>query len=332
VYSLPQRVLIISDDALHRETTRLLLGSMGCPWIMASGLEEAIRILRRGSVAAAVLDSRITGWDCEKEHQNVRDVVAYLAGRVILVFGETHDPRAMDLARTHSLPFLKRERWAQELWGILEVLLLQSVLARFVKETARLTLDTFLQPVPAGDRHMPPSVRHLLYETSSIAVDVSIERLPDSNSILLAGQILLKVESQRSLNGARVALLGPKGLLGLGVTNQSGEFLFEFDKEPNVVLEIEDAPNHRVAIHSPNLAGWSGQGDSSRRSKGHAQNSTGAKGTRLSKSPANQRKTACEESPRGCNPNNSRDRIVTSSELRCGVKENHREITRRAAS
>jgi hypothetical protein len=29
--------------------------------------------------------------------------------------------------------------------------------------------------------------------------------------------------------------------------------------------------------------------------------------------------------------NNSRDRFMTSSELRCGVKENHREITRRAA-
>jgi hypothetical protein len=29
--------------------------------------------------------------------------------------------------------------------------------------------------------------------------------------------------------------------------------------------------------------------------------------------------------------NNSRDRFMTSSELRCGVKENHCEITRRAA-
>jgi hypothetical protein len=287
VYSLPQRVLIISDDALDGETMRLLLASMGCPWIMASGLEEAIRILRRGSVAAAILDSRITSWDCEREHQNFRNIVEYLAGRVILVFGETQDARVMDLARTHSLPFLKRERWAQELWGSLEVLLLQSTLARFVKETARLTLDTYLQPVPAGTRHLRPSVRHLLYETSAIAVDVSIERLPDSNSIRLAGQILSNVELQRSLNGGRVALLGPKGLVGFGVTNQSGEFLFEFEKEPKVVLEIEDAPNHRVAIHLPNLAGWAGPGDSSRRSKGLAQKSTEPNGTGLSKSPVN---------------------------------------------
>jgi hypothetical protein len=148
---------------------------------------------------------------------------------------------------------MNRDRWAQDLWGSLETLLRLPSVAERIRETARLTLDTFLQPLSAGIRYMRPRVRHLLYETSTLAVDVSFEQLPDLNSIRLGGQILSNVEPQRSLNGARVALLGAKGLLGLAVTNQSGEFLFDFEKEPQVVLEIEDAPNHRVAIHSPNL-------------------------------------------------------------------------------
>lgn len=261
MYPLSQRVLIISDNARDRETMRLLLASMGCRWVLASSLEEAIRILSRGSAAAAVLDSRATSWEPGRKNENLHDMVKYLAGRLILVVGENDDPRAMDFAQGYSLPVVRRERWAQELWGSLEAWLHQPAIARLVKEAAQLIVDTFRQPLPTGIRHIRASVRHLLYETSSHAVDVSFERVPDSNSIRLAGQILSNVEPQRLLNGVRVALLGAKGLLGVAVTNQSGEFLFEFEKEPKVVIEIEDTPNHRVAIHSPNLGNWAGRGD-----------------------------------------------------------------------
>lgn len=261
VYGLPQRVLIISDNVQDRETMRLLLASMGCRWVLASSLEEAIRILSRGSVAAAVLDSRATSWEPGRKNENLHDMVKYLAGRLILVVGENNDPRAMGFAQGYSLPIVRRERWAQELWGSLEAWLHQPAIARLVKEAAQLIVDTFRQPLPAGIRHIRSSIRHLLYETSSHAVDVSFERVPDSNSIRLAGQIISNVEPQRSLNGVRVALLGAKGLLGVAVTNQSGEFLFEFEKEPKIVIEIEDTPNHRVAIHSPNLGSWAGRAD-----------------------------------------------------------------------
>lgn len=272
MYSFPQRVLIISDNARDRETMRLLLASMGCRWVLASSLEEGIRILSRGSVAAAVLDSGVSNWEPSRKNENLDNIVKYLAGRLILVVGENDDPRAMDFARGYSLPTVKRERWAQELWGSLEVWLRQPAIARLLKETAQLIVDTFRQPIPAGIRHIRPTVRHLLYETSSHAVDVSFERVPDSNSIRLAGQILSNAEPQRSLNGVRVALHGAKGLLGLAVTNRSGEFLFEFEKESKVVIEIEHTPNHRVAIHSPNLRNWAGQGDRQRVDKASQKN------------------------------------------------------------
>jgi hypothetical protein len=36
------------------------------------------------------------------------------------------------------------------------------------------------------------------------------------------------------------------------MTNQFGEFFFQFEREPHVTLEIEDRPNHCVRIDSPN--------------------------------------------------------------------------------
>lgn len=249
-------MLIISGDTQDRETTRLLLASMGCRWILASTLEEALRALSREPVAAAVLDSGVASWDRDGKNESLRDIVKHLAGRVILVLREARDPRAAEFARAYGLPFLKRDRWAQELWRSIEALLQQSVPFRSAKEAARLVVDTFLQALPAGVRYARPSIRHLLYESSLLAVDVSFELLPDSKSIALAGQILSNVQPHRPRNAARVRVLGAKGLLGVTMTNESGEFLFEFEKEPRVVLEIEDGPSHQVAIHSPNLSGW----------------------------------------------------------------------------
>jgi hypothetical protein len=151
------------------------------------------------------------------------------------------------------LPFIWRDRWAQDLWGTLEPLLHRPTTTHPIKEFARLALDTFRQPLPVGIREPQPSIRHLLYETNLLSVDVSFQRIQDSDSILLAGQILKRDGPEHTFTDVRVVLRGEKRLLGSALTNQAGEFLFEFENEPNVTLEIEDRPNHCVAIHSPCL-------------------------------------------------------------------------------
>lgn len=256
MYSLRQKVLIISANEFDRETMRLLLGSMGCGWMLASSVREGLKILSRETVAAAILDSAILRESALENSENWRDVVNFLPGRVLLLLGANEEERILKLIQENSLPSMKRDRLALELWGNLEGLLRQPAPAAQVSETGRLTLDSFLQPLPVGIRYAQSAVRHLLYETSSLSVDISIERLPDSTSVSLAGQILSNDKPPRTFPGARVALLGHKGLLGFAVTNPAGEFLFEFDKEPRVVLEIQDASNHRVAIHSPSLGTW----------------------------------------------------------------------------
>lgn len=76
---------------------RLLLTSVGCQWVLASSLEEGIRILSRGPAAAAVLDSGIASSGSHQENDKIQGTVKCLTDRVILVFGETPEPQVMEL-------------------------------------------------------------------------------------------------------------------------------------------------------------------------------------------------------------------------------------------
>ena len=40
------RVLIICERAAERETIRVLVGTMGCQWVLASSIEEALANLK----------------------------------------------------------------------------------------------------------------------------------------------------------------------------------------------------------------------------------------------------------------------------------------------
>ena len=246
-----QSVLIISGNAEGRETIPLLVGSMGCRWILAPTLEQALATLNREPTAAAILDSRLVISGSEEKNEILREILVRLPGRVILLLNEPYDRAAVDFATVYSLPFIKRDRWAQNLWGSLETLLRRPTVANRVKETARLALDTFRQPLPVGIRFSQTNIRHLLYETSSLSIDISFELLPETNSTSLGGQILTNADPTRALAGAPVRLRGLEHPLGFAMTNQSGEFIFQFKREPNVILEIEDRPNHSVTVYSP---------------------------------------------------------------------------------
>jgi hypothetical protein len=252
VFPVRQSVLIISGYAADRETIPLLVGSMGCRCILAPTLDEALATLNREPTAAAILDSRLVIAGSEDKNEILREILVRLPGRVILLLNEPYDPAAVDFATAYSLPFINRDRWAQDLWGSLETLLRRPAVAHRVKETARLALDTFRQPLPVGIRFSQANSRHLLYETSSLSIDISFEQLLDSNSTSLGGQILTNADPTRALAGAPVRLRGRERSLGFAMTSQSGEFFFQFEREPNVILEIEDRPNHSVTIYSPN--------------------------------------------------------------------------------
>lgn len=247
------RVLIICERAAERDTSRVLVGTMGCQWLLASNLEEAFALLNKEHASAALLElpGRIS--DPEQMDRNLRELLMRFPGRVIVMTDETPGPEVVELVRKYGVPFFALDRLTTDLWPCLEPMVYPQLGIRLITQVARLVLDTFLRPLPAGIRFMQSDRRQLLYEAQSLTADISFELAPDSSRATLLGQIMRKNEPRNPLNGASVVLKGDKGPLGLKMTNESGEFSFEFQDERKITLEIEVTPNEWVAIVSPIL-------------------------------------------------------------------------------
>ena len=67
------------------------------------------------------------------------------------------------------------------------------------------------------------------------------------------GQVLRTKEPQIPLNGVSVVLKSRNGPLNVKMTNEVGEFSFEFQDERAVSLEIEVSPNEWVLLITPPL-------------------------------------------------------------------------------
>jgi len=134
---------------------------------------------------------------------------------------------------------------------------------RRITKVARLVFDTFLEPLPVGIRNLQPDTRQLVYEAPALTADIAFERFPDSARTTVTGQIMRTSSPQIPLNGVPVVLKGQKGALGLMITNEAGEFSFEFQNERTISLEIEVTPNDWVLLMSP-LLDWVGSAENHR--------------------------------------------------------------------
>lgn len=247
------RVLIISERPAERDTIRVLVGTMGCQWVLASGLEEALVILGREPASAALLDLPNTGSDADPVYQCLRELLVRLPGRVIVLADEARTSTMSEFVSKYSIPVVNRDRLAMDLWPCLETMVYPHRGVRRITQVARLILDTFLQPLPAGIRFLEHHTRQLVYEAKSLTADISFEHPPDSTRTTLVGQIMQTNEPRLPLNGVSIVLKGKKGPLGMKMANESGEFSFEFQDERTVTLEIEVSPNEWVALVSPSL-------------------------------------------------------------------------------
>ncbi|HEY6946588.1 MAG TPA: hypothetical protein VI431_15725 [Candidatus Acidoferrum sp.] len=247
------RVLIICERAAERDTIRVLAGTMGCQWVLASSIEEALALLGRERTSAALLELPGKASNFDKLDQGVRELLVRFPGRIIVLMDESPSPMVSELISKYSIPSVQFDRLAVDLWPRLESMVYPQLESGRIAKVARLILDTFLQPLPAGIRYLTPDTRQLIYEASGLTADIAFERSPDSPRTTLTGQILRTNMPQVPLKGVPVVLKGQKGPLGLIRTNEAGEFTFEFQKERSVSLEIEVAPNDWVLLLSPPL-------------------------------------------------------------------------------
>jgi hypothetical protein len=255
------KVLIICERAAERDTIRVLVGTMGCQWLLASTIDEALAILGRERTSAALLELPGMITDPAKLDQGVRELLVRFPGRVIVLTDESPTFTITELISKYSIPFVQRNRLAADLWPRLESMVYPQLGLRRITKVARLVLDTFLQPLPAGLRYPQRSARQLVYEAPALAGDIAFERSPDSHQITLTGQLMKTNVPPVPLDGVPVVLRGQKGPLGLMISNEAGEFSFEFQKERSVTLEIEVTPNDWVLFVSPPLDGLSSRDD-----------------------------------------------------------------------
>ncbi len=255
------RVLIICDRAAERETIRVLVGTMGCQWVLASSIEQALAILSRERISAALLELPRAVSDPDQMPKNLREFLVRFPGRVMALTDGMPTPAITELISKYSIPWVQRDRLAMDLWPRLESMVYPQLGMRRFTKVARLVLDTFLQPLPAGIRYSQQfDIRQLVYEAESLTADIAFERPPDSTRTTLLGQLMRTNEPQILMNGVPVVLKSPKGPLGVRTTNEVGEFAFEFQNERSVSLEVEVSPNHWVLIVSPPLE-WMGRAE-----------------------------------------------------------------------
>ena len=247
------RVLIICERAAERDTIRVLVGTMGCQWVLASGIEEALTLLGRERTSAALLELPGTISDPAKLEEGIREILVRFPGRVIVLTDGAPASLTSALISKYSIPSVQRDRLAVDLWPRLESMVYPQLGSRRITRVARLVLDTFLQPLPAGIRDLQPDTRQLVYEAPALTADISFECSPNSPRITLLGQVLRTKEPQIPLNGVSVVLKSRNGPLHVKMTNEVGEFSFEFQHERSISLEIEVNPNEWVLLMTPPL-------------------------------------------------------------------------------
>lgn len=247
------KVLIICERAAERDTIRVLVGTMGCQWVLASGIDEALGLLGRERTSAALLELPGAYSDPAKLEEGIRELLVRFPGRVIVLTDGAPGSLTNELISKYSIPSVQRDRLAVDLWPRLESMVYPQLGSRRITRVARLVLDTFLQPLPAGIRNLQPDTRQLVYEAPALTADISFESFSNSPRITLLGQVLRTKEPQIPFNGVSVVLKSRNGPLNVSMTNEVGEFSFEFQDERTVSLEIEVSPNEWVLLITPPL-------------------------------------------------------------------------------
>jgi hypothetical protein len=101
-----------------------------------------------------------------------------------------------------------------------------------------LLYDNFSQPATAGIRSGATRVRQLLYRAEPYQVDLQIEALPESNRLLVSGQLLDVSHPEMVGREVQVTLSNCRGSLVSTVTNQFGEFHAELDNSGDLQLSL----------------------------------------------------------------------------------------------
>src|SRR5262249_47932986 len=151
--------------------------------------------------------------------------------RILAFSSGATNPKMHELIERYGLRQMSRENLLPQVWATLQEFIRGSnriKLAPRGMEGARLILDSFRTPLPAGVRSSLQTGRQLAYRYKNMIIDVLITQQVESGQVLLAGQVMGFGMGVRQNRGLAVLLIDGVKTVARTTTNQLGEFQLEF--------------------------------------------------------------------------------------------------------
>lgn len=101
-----------------------------------------------------------------------------------------------------------------------------------------LMFDSFREAAAPGVRGSAAAVRHLLYRSGTLWIDLRLEFTARSPRTLLVGQILDSAPSTQPLDTLQLWLIHDDERVRAAVSTTSGEFEFEFESDDDLELAV----------------------------------------------------------------------------------------------
>jgi len=108
--------------------------------------------------------------------------------------------------------------------------------------------DSFLQPVVEGARSAATDSRQMLYRADPFQIDLQIEAKPDSNDLLVTGQLLDLNNPGIAGNDVGVTLSNLRGHVVQAVSNQHGEFTCEIKNSGDLQITFSSSRGEPIVI------------------------------------------------------------------------------------
>ena len=108
--------------------------------------------------------------------------------------------------------------------------------------------DSFLQPVVEGARSAATDSRQMLYRADPFQIDLQIEAKPDSNDLLVTGQLLDLNNPGIAGNDVGVTLSNLRGHVVQAVSNQHGEFTCEIKNSGDLQIAFSSSRGEPIVI------------------------------------------------------------------------------------
>jgi hypothetical protein len=121
--------------------------------------------------------------------------------------------------------------------------------------------DSLLQPVVEGARSAATDSRQMLYRADPFQIDLQIEAKPDTNNLLVTGQLLDLNNPGIAGKDVGVTLSNLRGHVVRAVSNQHGEFTCEIDNSGDLQITFSNSRGEPIVISLRDALGRVSQND-----------------------------------------------------------------------